>query len=201
MENTVNKGISAEAISRPRSLRTAAVARLLAGTMAAMAACSSDELVGGTPSLVGIAGDDVNSPNDSTSALDAASDTTTTNDGGMDMAGDTTPVAADSSSDALASDTSGATETINLADTSTDATAADTSGPAKDATSTADISHDSTDVVPSSPKQICEAVKANMISALKPGAAECTETIPGVGKVAGKLVCDGANLMPNCVVN
>lgn len=213
MENAINKGTSTEGINRaPRSLRTAVVARLLAGTMAlsaaAMAACSSDEVI--NPVLVGIGdsgADGISLSDDSTSTVDAASDTTATTDGGVDMAGDSTTVTADASSDTLASDTSDTgAETAISTDASSDSTAADTISTA-DTSTLVDASNNGTDIIatadtaPSGPKQICETAKAKMISALKPGAPECTETIPGVGKIAGELVCDGTNLEPNCVID
>ncbi len=218
MEKALNKGTSAEGISRaPRSLRSTVVARLLAGTMAlsaaALAACSSDEIV--NPELVGGFGDSgadgINLSNDSTSTVGAASDTTATTDGGVDIAEDATTVTADASSDtssdALASDTSNTgAETASSTDASTGSTAADTIS-TTDTSTPVDTSNNGTDIIakadttPSGPKQICEAAKAKMISALKPGAPECTETIPGVGKIAGKLVCDGTNLEANCVIN
>lgn len=214
----MNNSPATEGIGRaPRSLRTAVVARLLAGTMAlsaaALSACSSDETV--MPVLVGGFGDSgadgMSLSNDSTSTVDTASDTTTTTDGGVDMAGDATTatadVTADASSDALASDTSDTAETVSSSDSSSDSTVTDTILTADTSTPAVDTANNDTDIVaiadtaPSGPKQICEAAKAKMISTLKPGAPECTETIPGVGKIAGKLVCDGPNLEPNCVID
>ena len=195
----------------------------------AIAGCADDQGVVG-PSLVSADMDSnngsVSMPTDSTSTVDAAGDITTATDSEIaptvaEIAGDADISTADidstvkETSSTMGDVTSAADTTV---DTTTDttvavgpdstidtsvvetiATATDTSSNAAEvSTSTIDAS---SDTIPSSPKQICEKKKAEIIAALKPGAPECSETIPGVGTKAGKLVCDGTNLKPNCEID
>lgn len=211
------------------SLSKSIVARVLASGMAlssALSGCASDEdsVVIGF-SAVGFDGADgnINLPEDATST-DAAGDVTTTTDSGAaGMAGDAsaTTDAVDAVDAATVNETSDAGTSQTGAD-STMSETVDTFTPADvptsggqdttiansvvdagtvnttDATSKPDTQ--SSETTPSSPKQICDEKKAAIIATLKPGAPECTGTIPGVGKVAGELVCDGTNLEPNCII-
>lgn len=139
---------------------------------------------------------------DTTDTIDSAvkeTSSTTTDTGTL---GDTGSAAGTDTGSSAATDTG---TTVVAVDTGS-GSAVDAGTVAVDASSSAaEVSTSkidtSSDTIPSGPKQICETAKAKMIAALNPGAPECTETIPGVGKVAGKLVCDGTNLEPNCEVN
>jgi|GEM_PF-4212414 len=183
------------------SLSRSIMARVLASGMAltgVMEGCASEEDVTISFSSVGADGTygEVGLSQDAT-AINASDDVTTTTDSAAtaDMAGDasvTTDVA-----DAV--DT--ATEATPDAGTAADSTMNETSGTeTADTKATSKPDVESSETTPSSPKQICEAEKAAIIATLKPGAPECTGTIPGVGKVAGELICDGTNLEPNCII-
>ncbi|MCX6733944.1 MAG: hypothetical protein NTX63_03965 [Candidatus Peregrinibacteria bacterium] len=201
------------------------VARVLASGMAlssALSGCASSEddvLV----SFAGVSLDggsgDISLAQDGT-ATDTAGDATTTTDSeSANMAGDVSATmdAADAVDTAAVKETSDTGADIAMSETSDTVTPADTltsagqdvivaadssvvDAGAVDAGTTPKPDIQSSETTPSSPKEICEGKKAAIIATLKSGAPECTGTIPGVGKVAGELVCDGTNLEPNCIV-
>lgn len=147
----------------------------------------------------------------STATADAAFDADDSADGNAEVTNDTTTTdAAETTIDATVGTTDGTTaDNMTVADTlvvdtfvaTTDVPAATVDVGTSNAIDTSSAAQDTATKVPSTPKEICEALVKQYLATLKPGQPECTGSIPGVGKVAGTLACQGDNLEPNCVIN
>ncbi len=213
---------------RMNSLTRSSMAKLLTATMAAVSACSiTDGSDGVSPTISSYNGGDTqdgiirsfNMSVDATAAVsDIADDATpavandSSDDSGVEMAGeitDTCPDATDSTDSAVTDATVSAEINGDVANNTNETVASETitatdstAGGDSNKETTGDASQPTVETTkPSSPKEICEDKKAQIIATLKSGEPECSGFIPGAGKISGKLVCEGANTEPNCSMN